>query len=123
MSWTPLAQRTYILQNTSRLHPNAHYRNQRACMRSSLLVIPLLLGGICSPGARASADETLSLTIETQAPNQPVTVAGLTSIALASSPDPALPDDPALEVQQQAQEGSAHPEANATPQTDPLAQG
>ena len=92
-------------------------------MRSSLLVIPLLLGGICCPGARASADETLSLTIETQAPNQPVTVAGLTSIARASSPDPALPDDPALEVQQQAQEGSAPAGAKATPQTDPLAQG
>jgi hypothetical protein len=92
-------------------------------MRSPLLVIPLLLGGICCPGARASADETLSLTIETQAPNQPVTVAGLTSIALEPEPDSELPDDPASEVQQQAQEGSAPAGAKATPSTDPLAQG
>jgi hypothetical protein len=92
-------------------------------MRSSLLFIPLLLGGICCPGARARADETLSLTIETQAPNQPVTVAGLTSIALEPAPDSELPDDPASEVQQQAQEGSAPAGAKATPQTDPLAQG
>ena len=91
-------------------------------MRSSLLVIPLLLGGICVPAARASADENLSLTIETQGLNPSVTVAGLTSIGLASSPDPALPDDPALEVEQQAQEGSA-PAAKTTPPPDPLAQG
>jgi hypothetical protein len=92
-------------------------------MRSPLLVIPLLLGGICCPGARASADETLSLTIETQAPNQPVTVAGLTSIALEPERDSELPDDPASEVQQQAQEGSVPAGAKTTPQTDPLAQG
>jgi hypothetical protein len=90
-------------------------------MRSSLLVIPLLLGGICSPGA--SADEVLSLSIQAQAPNQPVTVAALTSIALAASPDPALPDDPASDVQQQAQEGSSPAGAKANPETDPLAQG
>lgn len=90
-------------------------------MRSSLLVIPLLLGGICSPGA--SADEILSLSIQAQAPNQPVTVATLTSIALAASPDPALPDDPASDVQQQAQEGSPPAGAKANPETDPLAQG
>jgi hypothetical protein len=87
-------------------------------MRSSLLVIPLLLGGICSPGA--SADETLSLSIQTQAPNQAVTVADLTTVA--SSPDPALPDDPAADVQQQAQEGST-PTAQTNPETDPLAEG
>jgi hypothetical protein len=92
-------------------------------MRLSLLVIALLLGGICSPGARASADETLSYTIEARAPNHPVTVAGLTSIALASPPDPALPDDPASDAQQQAQEGSAPPAAKTDPQTDPLSQG
>jgi hypothetical protein len=90
-------------------------------MKSSLLVIPLLLGGICSPGA--SADEILSLSIQAQAPNQPVTVATLTSIALAASPDPALPDDPASDVQQQAQEGSPPAGAKANPETDPLAQG
>ena len=92
-------------------------------MKSSLLVIPLLLGGICCQGARASADETLSLSIQTQAANQPVTVAGLTSIGFASSPDTALPDDPAADVQQQVREGSAPTEAKTTPQTDPLAQG
>jgi hypothetical protein len=91
--------------------------------KSSLLVMPLLLGGICCPGARASAGETLSVTIETQAPSQPVTVAGLTSIALASLPDAVLPDDPASDVQQQAQEGPTAAGAKTTPQTDPLAQG
>lgn len=92
-------------------------------MKLSLLVIPLLLVGICCPGARASADETLSLTIQTQAPNQAVTVAGLTSIALASSADPALPDDPASDMQLQAVEGSAPAGASTKPLTDPLAQG
>jgi hypothetical protein len=91
--------------------------------KSSLLVMPLLLGGIYCPGARASAGETLSVTIETQAPSQPVTVAGLTSIGLASLPDAVLPDDPASDVQQQAQEGSTAAGAKTTPQTDPLAQG
>jgi hypothetical protein len=96
--------------------------------RSSLLVLPLLIGSICCPGARASADETLSLTIQTQAPggqatDQPVTVAGLTSVAPASSPDSALPDDPAAGLQQQGQEGSTPAAAKTNPQTDPLAQG
>jgi hypothetical protein len=94
----------------------------RLSKRSSLLVIPLLFGGICSPGARASAGEALSFTIEAQAPQQAVTVAGLMSIAPASSPDSALPDDPAAGVQQQVQQGSA-PAAKTSPQTDPLAQG
>jgi hypothetical protein len=100
----------------------------RVSKRSSLLVLPLLIGSICCPGARASADETLSLTIETpatetQATDQPETVAGLKSIAPASLPDSALPDDPAADVQQQAQEGSTPAAAKTTPQTDPLAQG
>ena len=96
----------------------------RVSKRSSLL-LSLLIGSICCPRARASADETHSLTIETPAPEQAVTVAGLTSIAPASSPDSALPDDPAAEVQQQAQEGSSAPPpaAKTTPETDPLAQG
>jgi hypothetical protein len=71
----------------------------------------------------SSVRRHLSLTIETQAPNQPVTVAGLTSIALEPERDSELPDDPASEVQQQAQEGSAPAGAKTTPQTDPLAQG
>jgi hypothetical protein len=95
----------------------------RVSKRSSLLVLPLFIGSICCPGARASADETLSITIETQATDQPVTVAGLTSRALASSPDSALPDDPAADVEQQAQEGSKPTGAKTNPQTDPLAQG
>ncbi len=96
----------------------------RVSKRSSLLVLLLLIGSICCPGSRASADETLSLTIETQAPDQRVTVAGLSSIALGS-PDSALPDDPAAGTQQQAQEGSktTPPAASTNPQTDPLAQG
>src|ERR1700758_5307739 len=97
-----------ILQDMSVLQPNGHYRNQRAFMRSSLLVIPLLLGGICCAGARASADDNLSLTIEAQAPSQPVTAAGLTSIASVSSPAAAsLPDDPASDSPQQAVDGPA----------------
>jgi hypothetical protein len=58
-------------------------------------------------------------------PDQPVTVAGLTLIAFASPPDSALPDDPAAEAQQQAQEGSGStaPAAKTDAQTDPLAQG
>jgi hypothetical protein len=100
----------------------------RVSKRSSLLVLPLLIGSICCPGARASADETLSLTIETpatetQATDQPETVAGLMTIAPASLPDSALPDDPAAGVQPQAQEGSTPAAAKTTPQTDPLAQG
>jgi hypothetical protein len=101
----------------------------RVSKRSSLL-LSLLIGSICCSGARANADETPSLTIETLAPKTPatdqaVTVASLTSIAPASSPDSALPDDPAAEVQQQAQEGSSAPTpaAKTTAQTDPLAQG
>jgi hypothetical protein len=92
-------------------------------MRSSLLVIPLLLGGICCAGARASADENLSLTIETQATSQPVTVAGLTLIAPVSSTDPALPNDPASDSPQQAVDGPALAGAKTNPPTDPLAQG
>jgi hypothetical protein len=100
----------------------------RVSKRSSLLVLPLLIGSICCPGARASSDETLSLTIETpatetQATDQPETMAGLMSIAPASLPDSALPDDPATGVQQQAQEGSTPAAAKTTPPTDPLAQG
>jgi hypothetical protein len=91
-------------------------------MRSSLLVIPLLFGGICCSGARASADENLFVTIEKRAPNQPVTVAGLTSIAPEREPNPELPDDPAAEVQQETS-SAPQPAAKTTPETDPLAQG
>ena len=54
-----------------------------------------------------------------------MTVAGLTSIAAVSSPDSALPDDPAADAQQQVQQGSGAtpPAAKTDPETDPLAQG
>jgi hypothetical protein len=93
-------------------------------MRSSLLVIPLLLGGICCAGARASADENLSLSIQTKTPDQPLTVAGLTSIAPVSSPAAeSLPDDPASDSPQPAVDGPAPAGAKTNPPTDPLAQG
>jgi hypothetical protein len=91
-------------------------------MRSSLLVIPLLLGGICCTGARASADENLSL-VGAQAPSQAATVAGLTSIVPVSLPAAGLPDDPASDVQQQAVDGSTPAGASTSISTDPLSQG
>jgi hypothetical protein len=96
----------------------------RVSKRSSLL-LSLFIGSICCSGARASADETPSLAIETQALQQAVTVAGLTSIPAASSPDSALPDDPAADGQQKVQQGSGAtpPAAKTDAQTDPLAQG
>jgi hypothetical protein len=95
------------------------------------LLLSLLLGSICCSGARASADETLSLTVQTQGTETPatvqaVTVAGLPSMTPASSPDSSLPDDPAAEVQQQTPAGSGAtppPAAKTDAQTDPLAQG
>jgi hypothetical protein len=97
----------------------------RVSKRSSLLFFALLIGNIGCPGARASADETLSLAIETPATDQPVTVAGLTSITVASSPDPALPDDPGADMEQQVQEGPGATSlaAKTDPPADPLAQG
>jgi hypothetical protein len=92
--------------------------------RSSLLVFWLLLGGICSPGARASVDETLSLTFKTQAPEQPVTVATLTVVAPQPAADSDLPEDPGADVQQPVQAGSGTTTPAATkPAEDPLAQG
>src|ERR1700733_12071176 len=83
----------HTLQKTSSLHPNPHYGNQRPCMRFSkrvsVLIFGLLLGGVCSPGAKASADE--SLTPEPQAPEQNVSVAYLTAVPVESG-DLALPD-------------------------------
>ena len=92
--------------------------------RSSLLVFWLLLGGICSPGARESVDETLSLTFKTQAPEQPVTVATLTVVAPQPAADSDLPEDPGADVQQPVQAGSGTTTPAATkPAEDPLAQG
>src|SRR3984885_12289760 len=102
----------------------------RVSKRSSLLLLSLLIGSICCPGARASADESLSFTIETQAPDIPpadhaVTVASLMSIAPGFSPDSPLPDDPAADLQQQVQQGSGAtpPAAKTDADADPLAQG
>ncbi len=96
----------------------------RFSKRSSLLLFWLLVGGICSPGARASADETLSLTFKTQAPEQPATVATLTPSPLAPAADSELPDDPGAGVQQPVQAGSGTPPAATNkPAEDPLAQG
>jgi hypothetical protein len=96
----------------------------RFSKKSSLLVFLLLLGGICSPGARASVDETLSLIVKTQAPEQPVTVATLSEVSPQPAADAELPDDPGAGVQQQVQAGSGTPPPAATkPAEDPLAQG
>ena len=93
----------------------------RVSKKSSSLLLSLLMGSIFCPGARASADETVSLTIETQAPERAVTVAGLTSITPVTAADSALPDDPASDVQEGS--GAAPAAAKTDPQTDPLAQG
>jgi hypothetical protein len=97
----------------------------RVSKRLFLLLLSLLIGSICCPGARASAEDTLSFTIQSQTPDQPATVAGLTSTAPASTPDSALPNDPEVDAQQQAQAGSGatSPAAKTNPQTNPLAQG
>jgi hypothetical protein len=93
--------------------------------RSCILVFVLLLGGIYAPEAKASADELLlegnAAAVET--PNQNGTVAYLTAVSLDDG-DAALPDEPGVAMQQQAQSGSSAP-ATATPATaqDPLAQG
>ncbi len=92
--------------------------------RSSVLVIVLLLGGICS-GARASAEEgpVQSAQLEMQAQSQHVSVAYLTTVSFDAG-DVDLPDDPGAGVQQQVQAGSAAaPAASATPAEDPLAEG
>jgi hypothetical protein len=92
--------------------------------RSIFLVFSLLLGVVCVPGARASADETKPLTFEIQSPNPPVTVASLTALPGSSAANAELPDDPSSGIQEQAPAGSSTPPPAPTkPGEDPLAKG
>jgi hypothetical protein len=114
----------------------------RLSKRLSVLVFGLLLGGVCSSGAKASAEENPSegLTLEVQAANQPATVAYLTAISFdradgdradgdradGDSADAPLPDDPGAGVQQQVQVASGTPPvagSSSAAATDPLAEG
>ena len=87
----------------------------RLSKRSSVLVFGLLLGGICSPAAKASADELPSegTTLEVQAPSQHVTVAYLTAVSFDVA-DADLPDDPGSGVQQQTASGEPPPEGSGS---------
>ena len=74
----------------------------RLSKRVSVLVFGLLLGGIVSWGAKASADETPSevSTLEIQRPEQSVSVTYLTAVSLDIA-DAELPDGvraPAVQV-------------------------
>jgi hypothetical protein len=93
--------------------------------RSSVLVFGLLLGGICTPGAQASADEAApdySIDGSTVAIQSPV--AYLTAVAPEPAADANLPDDPGAAIDQQVQEGSGTPPAaSTTPAEDPISQG
>jgi hypothetical protein len=94
--------------------------------RLSVLVFGLLLGGICFPGAKASAEETTAdaSTLEVQRADQPVSVADLTVASLEPAADSELPDDPGADVQQPQVASSAPPSQGGTkPADDPLAQG
>jgi hypothetical protein len=92
----------------------------RSSRRLFFLVFVLLLGSICSPGARASADGPPPLTLETQGSSQPVTVARLTSI---STSDSELPDAPGVGEQVQVASGAPPVEGSTASAADPLAQG
>ncbi len=96
----------------------------RFSKRLFFLVFGLLLGGICSPRAQASADTTPPLLFEIHAPSQPLTVAYLEPGARGPEVDSELPDDPGADIQQQVQVGSTTPPpADTKPAEDPLAQG
>jgi hypothetical protein len=96
--------------------------------RLSILAFGLLLGGVCAPGAKASADELPpeSMTLEVQPPNQHGTVAYLTAVSFdIAAAD--LPDDPGAGIQQPVQTASGEPppsgSTNGAVAVDPLAQG
>ena len=91
----------------------------RFSKRVSVLVFGLLLGGACSPGAKASANEIPleGLALEPQGPDQNVAGASLTALPVEVA-DAALPDDPSTVMQQQAQSGSNPPPAANTTATD-----
>jgi hypothetical protein len=96
--------------------------------RFSLLAFGLLLGGVCAPVAKASADELppASTTLELQAPDQHGTVAYLTAVSFDIA-DADLPDDPGAGIQQQVQTASGEPppsgSTNGAVAVDPLAEG
>jgi hypothetical protein len=96
---------------------------------SSVFVFLLLLGGICAPAAKASADELPSedTILEVQAPSQHGTVAYLTAVSFDVA-DADLPDDPGSGVQQQTASGEPPPEGSGSTlgtgaAVDPLAEG
>jgi hypothetical protein len=94
--------------------------------RLSVLVFGLLLGGICFPGAKASAEETAAATstLEVQRADQPVSAAYLTTASLEPAADSELPDDPGAGVQQPQVASSAPASQDGTkPAEDPLSQG
>jgi hypothetical protein len=93
---------------------------------SSVLALGLLLGGICWPGAEASADETPAggSTLEIETPNQRVTIVYLTALSLEAPADALLPDEAGAGLPQQAQPGSGAPTGISTaPSSDPLSEG
>jgi hypothetical protein len=100
----------------------------RFSKRSSVLVFSLLVGGILSPGAKASAVETPaeSSTLEVQTPDQPVTVAYLTTTSFDIA-DAELPDEPGVGMQQQVQTASGEPPPSGSTSgriaVDPLSEG
>ena len=103
----------------------------RFSKRSSVFVFGLLVGGLCSPGAKASANETPleSLTLETQASDQVVPVVYLTTLS-TDSEEAALPDDPGAGTPQQKQQQQTQIASGAPPSgggssqpVDPLAEG
>src|ERR1700692_4550072 len=100
----------------------------RFSKRSSVLVFSLLLGGIFSPGAKASAIETPaeSSTLEVQTPDQAVTVAYLTTTSFDIA-DAELPDEPGVSMQQQVQTASGEPPPSGSTSgriaVDPLSEG
>ena len=89
----------------------------RFSKRSSVFVFGLLVGGLCSPGAKASADETPleSLTLETQAPDAGVPVVYLTAVS-TDSEDAGLPDDPGAGTPQQNQQQQIQVASGAPPE-------
>ena len=99
----------------------------RFSWRFSILAFGLLLGGICAPAAKASADEfpLESTTLEVQAPNQHGSVAYLTTVSFDVA-DADLPDDPGAGIPQQVQTASGEPPPSGSTSgvvVDPLAEG
>jgi hypothetical protein len=97
----------------------------RFSKRSSVLALGLLLAVVCAPGAKASTDEAPpeGSTLEVAPPNQPVTIAYLTTVSPEAPADAPLPDAPGSDPQQ-AQAGFASPSGTSTtPPADPVSEG